>query len=313
MGNGDLRSAQKRALNNALMGGLRLYVEGLRPAKPLNIGEEHLTFIKSYAILSRTLSGDSVETTVRLNIDDAIGDEAANNMVSNTSQAVFVVTGLPDYMKTDDVRRALADIFRQYQYSTNDQIAFEQEVIDQENHSDLLSAFQSISAQYVYNFHVKLTDLAAGSSCTLVADTSYATATKSSSLVHLMRKEVVANDSDAAKCVQLALNKAVDAALLFSRGSVAQASAQKAELYNVTISFEGQDAKTTNSVIDTLKKRRIVLTGDMSSFDGNVSIFEVTGYLAASALADRIRSLGFDGVAGISQSGRTVNIKLKNI
>ena len=62
----DLRAAQKNSLNNALLGGIRKYIQDNAPEHKGEINKDYFMFIDSYTVISRTIVNNYVQTTVRI-------------------------------------------------------------------------------------------------------------------------------------------------------------------------------------------------------------------------------------------------------
>lgn len=297
----DIRSAQKNSLNNALLGGIKQYIKSNSPGHKGDITADYFVFIKNYTILERKLNGNSVQTKVKIELDDTITDEVAVFVTGQVNTALFYVKGLSEYIKLNDIRKDLSDIFYEMQFSTNEQVAFEQEIIDPDKNDDILTAFQSVSSQYLFNFTFNVKDYKAGESCTVVSDSYYISINNITKRVPVIRSEVTVEDEDMVNCMKSAVYASVENSLMQVREKLIAAPGEKIQEYTYNIRFEGvEDLRAINEVIDTLQKRKLIAGYEMTEMYGTEAVFSVKSYFLPSDLMKRIGQLNMPEIADIA-------------
>ncbi|MDR2868942.1 MAG: hypothetical protein LBV04_00660 [Deferribacteraceae bacterium] len=297
-GGGDLRAAQRSSLYGALLGGVKRYVQVNAPNRRGEVTSDDLMFINSFEILSRTMSGGGVNTTVRIDIDDMVLDDVSAAMKADSNSAVFHISGLPSYVNVNSNRSGLRAVFDKHQFSTNDQVAFEQEVVDPNRRQDVLTAFEAIGAQYLFDMRFNVNN--AGGSCTVISEVTYTKSDNVSNVRPVLNTETVLQNPDSAQCVTAAVSAAVDNTLAHMRNTLVPAPAAKVEDYTYNLHFSNiQDLRSINELMVTLQQRRLVNRSEQKEWTGEETTFEVDSYLLPDELAYRIATLQFSGVESI--------------
>ncbi len=307
----DVRSAQKSSLNNALLGGIRKYLQQVAPERKADITNDYLVFVNDYRILRRELNGADVITTVRIDIDDMITEDVATHVTRQINTAVFLITGLPDYIKEEQARRIVSSVFLDNQFTTKDQIPFEQELIDRSNSADVQTAFQSVSSQYLFDIKFTLKNYRGGESCELISDSSYISLGNLSKSIPILRTEVTVEDNDTAQCILTAVRLSTETMLQHTREKLIPTPGVKLELMQYKLCFENADElRTINYIIDTLNKRKYLVKSEMTEFFDDEALFDVSCYFLPSELARKVKDIKLNGIKDVKYDDDSVTIVL---
>ena len=307
----DVRSSQKSSLNNALLGGIRKYLRQVSPEYGGDITNDHLVFINSYKIVRRELRGNNILTTVRIDIDDIIREEIAGFIAQQTNTAVFLVSGIPDYVKEERVRLTLSALFNDYLFTTKDQALFEQELIDRSNRTDVQSAFQSVSSQYLFEMKFSLKSYKSGESCELTSDSLYASHNDVSKSIPILRTEVTVEDDDPAKCILTGIRLSAETMLAHARKHFISSPGVKLELKQYELRFKGaHELKSINNIIGTLSKRKFLIKSEMTEFFGDEAIFEVSFYFSPAEFAQKVKDANLSNIKRVGYDENSVTVFL---
>ena len=309
--NNDLRTAQRNSLQNALIGGLSQQIRS-RTGRTGAVTSDYMMFIKEYTILKRELVENVVITTVRINIDDMITQEIATQVAPRVNTAVFLVTGLPQYINNATVRTNLSNIFNRKQFTTKEQIAFEQEIIDIKNRSDIDNALLAVGSQYLFELNFDVKSYVAGESCTVLVDAKYREASNLSRVHPIQHKEISIEDGDTTNCIYRAVNEAGETALNQVRQALIVSPGDPMVLHKYTVTTTGLiQLKEINDVINDLKKRKYLITSTMSEFSVGQAVFTVESYFSTQDLAGRIRASNYKTIENIQFSLTDVSFEMK--
>ena len=309
---GDVRTAQKNALSSALLGGIRSYITTNEPDYQGEITSDYLMFINSYTITKRQLTGGAVSITVHIILDETITDDSATYMTTQANSAVFLISGLPNYVDVAEARRAVSDVFVDSQFSVNDQIAFEQEIIDQSRRADVLTAFQAVSSQYMFEFKFNVKSFKAGETCTLEGTSSYSASSNITKIVPIISTEVSVDDEDPSECLLKALNTSVDNALVHVRETFIPAPEIKREVYKYTLNFtDVPNLKDVTDLLEALSKRRFLIKYEMTDFYSNQAAFNIECYLEPDEMAEKIAGMEFASVEEVTILDDEVTLKMR--
>ncbi|MDR0453783.1 MAG: hypothetical protein LBH05_03105 [Deferribacteraceae bacterium] len=310
---GDVRSAQKSSLNSALLGGIHKYLRQVSPNRSESITNDHFGFINSYKILRRELRGDDILTTVRIDIDDIIAEETMGNVAAQFNTAVFLASGVPNYVNNDQARQTISSVFSANHFTTKNQLKFEQELIDRSNLNDIQTAFQSVSAQYLFDIKFTLKNYKSGESCELICDSSYTSVNNISKSVPILRTESTVEDKDLAGCILTAIRLSTETMLSHTRKHFVSLPGIKADLKQYELRFKGAgELKIINSIIDMLKKRKYLTEYEMTEFFYDEAIFDVSFYFSTEEFAQKLRASNINGVEDIEYDDNSVTVILNS-
>lgn len=311
--NNDLKSAQNNSLKNALIGGINKYIKDNAPERKADITEDYFMFLESYEIVSRKIDGNRINTTVRMLINDLIKEDVAVYATKQVNTAVFLISGLPEYVNESHASQVLSDVFASKQFTTTEQTAFEQGLIDRKNRSDVQTAFQSASAsQYLFEFNFNVVNYKAGESCTVQSDSSYMSASNLGKSIPVLRTVVTVESEDAEQCILNAVQSSVDTALIQVREKLIPSPIQQRELHKIQLVIKGiTGLRIANNIMDTLNKRKMLVSTNMDGFYGNEAVFTVECYFTPEELANQIHKIGLESVSEIGYSDTGVHLTVK--
>jgi hypothetical protein len=307
----DVRSAYKNSLNNALLGGIRRYMRPYLQERGADITDDYIMFIDNYTILRREVVNNTVVTAVHMNINDMITEDMASYVTNQMNTAVFIMSGLPEYVTENQIRPIVAKSLTDMQFSTNGQTQFEREIVDRKNRYDILNAFRSVSPQYLFDFKFTLKSYKADESCTLQSESSYI---PSGSIAPspILLTEVTIEDNNTAQCIREAVKTSVDTALAHMRDRLVPLPGEKPTLHEYVIEFHGVSAmRIINEIMETLEKRTYVTTYTMNTFFNDEADFTVSSYLPIQEFTDKINSLNLEGVNPAEYDDGKVMIRVK--
>jgi hypothetical protein len=306
----DVRSAYKNSLNNALLGGIRRYVQQNLPDRAADITDDYIMFVDNYTILRREVVNNTVVTGVHININPLLTDDIAGYFTNQMNTAVFIMSGLPEYVTENQIRPVVSQSLLEMQFSTNDQLQFEREIIDRKNRYDVLNAFRSVSPQYLFDFKFTLKSYKAEESCTLQSDSSY-TPAGSITPTPILLTEVTIEDNDTTACIKGAVKTSIDTALAHLRERLVPFPGEKLVLNKYIIEFQGvSEMRTLNDIMATLERRKYITTFAMNEFFDDEASFSVESYLPIQEFTDNINALSLENTEPAEYDDGKVLIKV---
>ncbi|MDR2400975.1 MAG: hypothetical protein LBD73_04910 [Deferribacteraceae bacterium] len=306
----DVRSAMEASRVNALLGGINKYMRSVLPNNNTNITEEYLMFVDNYTIEARWLAGSNVYTTLKINVNDLISEELAVYSAKQINTAVFLFSGLPDYVPDGEVKKLIIGVLERNQFSTSYQTAFERDVIDPKSRLDIQAALQTVTgAQYMFDFKFNLADFAAGEYCRLLIDTTYISSKNIDLVVPVLRTELRIEDNESNSCIAYAIETSLETVMEHLRKKLIPLPAKQLELLQYPIIFKNvTELRTINGIIDTLVKRKVLVTADIEEFFDDEAAYSVETYLAPEELAKQVEKQKFENVRLLSVAADALEI-----
>jgi hypothetical protein len=308
----DVRSAMEASRVNALLGGVGKYMRIVLPKSEANITEEYLMFVDNYTIEARWLSGATVYTTVKINVNDLISEELAVYSTKQLNTAVFLFSGLPDYVPDGEVKKLIVSVLERNQFSTSHQTVFEREVIDPKSRLDVQAAFQAATgAQYMFDFKFNLLDFAAGEYCRLLVDSTFISSKNIDVITPVLRTELRVEDNESNSCIAFAIETSLENTIEHLRKKLIPLPAKQLELLRYNIIFKNvSELKTINGIIDTLVKRKILLTADIEEFFDDEAAYSVETYIPPEELALQVEKQKFGNIRTLTPVAEALEITI---
>jgi GTP:adenosylcobinamide-phosphate guanylyltransferase len=297
---GNLRVADKPAIQSALLGGVRAYMRKHAPHRK-NIGKDYLMFVRSFEITSRRLSGGSLVVSVRMDIDEMVADDSSAALVMEANDTVFNITGLPSTLPASNMQKDISDVFGRYEFSTKNQARFERELVDRNRRSDVMVAYDTVKAKYLFNIKLGVQEGTGDGTCVVSSDISYLSSDNVSRVSSLMKTETTANNADANACLQEAVTNAVNTSLAKMRGiAPLEVAKNKAAEYSYQVRFNNVvTMKPVNEVVNNMKNSRMVNTATPADRSANHISFTMVTFMQPANLATRIQELKLPSVSGV--------------
>ncbi|MDR2104158.1 MAG: hypothetical protein LBP51_00210 [Deferribacteraceae bacterium] len=308
----NVRSAMEASRVNALLGGVGKYMRSVIPNNDVTITEEYLMFVDNYTIEARWLSGSTVYTTLKINVNDLISEEIAVYSAKQLNTAVFLFSGLPDYVPDGEVRRLIMGVLERNQFSTSYQPAFEREVIDPQSRLDIQAALQAVTgAQYMFNFKFNLTDYAAGEFCRLQIDTTYISSKNLDVVVPILRTELKVEDNETKSCIAYSIETSLESVMQHLRKKLIPLPTRQLELVQYPIIFKNvTELRTINNIISTLVKRKVLAAANIEEFFDDEAVFSVETYLPPQELAKQVEKQKFDHIRRLNPIDNGLEISI---
>ncbi len=290
--NNQLRSAYHNALNNALLGSIRYYYK--EEQQQTEVNAEYLKFIKSYTILSQTLSDNTVSIKVRVDLDDSALQDAKLLLNQYSDSAVYVFRGIDNSMLINgQIASTISSILTSKQFSLANQSDFLGKITDVNNDSQIQDAFSESSSKYLIFFEFKpITSLDEfNDSSNLCEITTIVTIIDKNNKKTAQQITTGSQNTDTARCYNEAIKRAVSDTIGNARENIVQLpeTAAKLRKYKIKILNAGNLVLTKN-IIDTFTKRGLIKTSKALSYTQKSVVFEVESYFSTEELSNKVKN-----------------------
>jgi hypothetical protein len=171
----DLRSADKLALQNALINSIRKYFESETTSENIpEITKEFIKFINSYKITERFISDYKVYYNITANIDQVSESDLGHFIDKITNSVVyFIKSDNKSLLEINpDMFKQINQIFDKFNFSTSHQIDFYNNLSENPDIDELIKQFELSQASYL--FYIELNIFCSDSEktqCTLKSNT----------------------------------------------------------------------------------------------------------------------------------------------
>lgn len=294
---GDMRTAYKNALENALIGSVRSYYKSNLPSRSMpDISSEYIKFIKRYNILSRDVTDYTVSVRILTELDTVALKDAGvfiNNPVNN---AVFVFSGIADNILSTDKQSSLIDnALLSKNFSTGEQRNFQYAITDMENRSQVLDAFKNFYSNYlfIFKFSPTFSDMKnSDNNCELVTTTEVISKDAQNRTLKIETGSAQTNQD---RCISESMQKAVISTIDYIRINIIQEPDQNRILLSYKIkAINFKNMVGTNNFISALKQRGFITDYKATSFSGKEVIFQVSSYFNQQELSEKLKSVSSD-------------------
>ncbi len=149
----DLRSADKKALQNALLNGIHKYFETVSSDENIpEITPEFIKFINSYKITERFISDFKVFYKVIVDIDQVSESDLGHFIKKITNSAIYYIkSNNKDYLRiSPNMFKNINEIFNKYNFSTSHQDEFYNNLSDNPDIDELIKQFELSQASYLF-------------------------------------------------------------------------------------------------------------------------------------------------------------------
>ncbi len=149
----DLRSADKRALENALINGIAKYFESTGSSENMpEITSEFIKFINSYKITERFINDYKVYYNVIVDIDQVSENDLGHFIEKITNSAVyFIKSNNPELLKINqNIFKDINKIFNEFSFSTTHEMEFYNNLSETPDIDELIGQFELSKATYLF-------------------------------------------------------------------------------------------------------------------------------------------------------------------
>ncbi len=293
-----MRSAYKNALDNAIIGAVRAYYKSNMSggSKTPDISPEYVKFVKSYKILSRSVSGYTVRIRIAADLDNVALQDAGIFINNPVNTAVFVFDGISSKILSDDEQAVIIDrALTSKNFSTNEQRNFLYGVSDMGSNSQVSKQFKNVYSRYLFKFSFKpsfdnLSD--PDNSCELTTTTDILSRDGQSRTLKIETSSLKFNEK---QCVSDAMRKAVVATVDYARTNLIQIPEQNKQLNSYKIkAINFKNMVGTNNFISALKQRGFISQYRAVSFSGKEIVFQIESYFTEKELEEKLKTVTSD-------------------
>ena len=296
---GDMRSAYKNALDNAIIGAVRAYYKSKATDKMPDISPEYIKFVKGYKILSRSVSGYTLRIRIAADLDNAALQDAAVFIDKPVNTTVFVFSGIPSKILPDDEQAIIIDkALASKSFSTGEQKNFLYGISDMGSRSQAIRQFKNVYSKYLFKFSFKpsfdnLSD--PDNSCELVASTDIIQRDGDTRTLKIETSSLKANEK---QCISDAMTKAVATTIDYARSNLIRVPEQTKRLISYKIkAINFKNMVGTNNFISTLKQRGLIVNYKAASFSVKEIVFQVESYFSEKELEEKLKFVTSDDIS----------------
>ncbi len=160
---GNIKEADRLALQNALINGLNKYYADSGKQDIPEVTPEFFKFINYYRILNRGVENFTVKYNVQVKLDEVAIDDLKyflNNFVHSAIYYIDFQGKTPSFIKEErqgisDLSKNIVNIFNEYNFTTKYQQDLDMQLPEEADFQDVITLFGSSRAKYLFYFTIE--------------------------------------------------------------------------------------------------------------------------------------------------------------
>lgn len=302
--NGNMRTAYKKAVEEALMDAVREYYgnNSDNETEIPDITPEYVKFIKSYKITARNTDGYKIDVGVEASLDTVSLKDASRLLNRRLDTAVFAFTPIPGTgLAYSEISKIINNTLQSKNFSTMDQNTFAYVITDPNDTAGIIGAFGGVNSKYLFKFDFEAVfpeEVEGGNLCELTATTDIRIKRGEAKA---LKVETSSQNPNKKECFTEALTQAVSSTIDYVRANIIQEQSENSHVYSYeikTINFKNM--VSTNKFLIGLRQKGLVNSFRGISFASKENLFSVESLFDKETLVEKIKETGLDKNVGIA-------------
>ncbi|BAI80057.1 hypothetical protein DEFDS_0575 [Deferribacter desulfuricans SSM1] len=286
--NNDLKTADRKALDNALIEAIKKHFENvtLDKNKIPEITNEYIRFVKSYKILDRYVKDYTVYYHMIVDVDEITVDDLPLFFNTLKQSVVYYFENTPENISPDDLNK----LFNHYNLSLKYQDSFTFNLPPNPSYDDILNEFAKNDARYLIIFtYKKLQNSLNNIGCKTELKVETYTKTKKFKTIKIISTKSL---PDMTECIKDSLMSSIDKALNYIKTNYIELPKIEKVQQNITITFINfKDFNTIQKFLEELTNRHYIDEVKIKSFSMDEAVYDVTTVLSLENLIAKLKLL----------------------